>query len=262
MSMYLFVDAGYFRRVFDECLAPFLGTTVEIHWPSVKRHFRAERVFYYDCVDDVLRPGESRPDLHARVSRQEHQLESIGSLDGYFLRLGTIRGNPGRIRQKEVDVLIAVDMLTHSHRGNMTHAILLAGDLDFKPVVEAIVEQGTTVTVAYESRSGSKILARAADSERCLTLSSLWYMSTGPHHPATVDLFPLGHDQKYSHNAPREKAGTIDSKPVYLSKRGERWFIDLYEYDENLEYVYWSSPSEARLFAFIEQEVGPIIWSA
>jgi hypothetical protein len=61
---------------------------------------------------------------------------------------------------------------------------------------------------------------------------------------------------------PREKAGTIDSKPVYLSKRGERWFIDLYEYDENLEYVYWSSPSEARLFAFIEQEVGPIIWSA
>ena len=259
--MYLYVDARYLRRVFDDCLTPFVGSPVEVHWRLVKERFRAQRVFYYDCVDDLPRKGESETELRDRVSQQERELEAIGSLDGYFLRLGTVRGDPKRRRQKEVDVLIAVDMLTHLYRQHMTHALLLAGDLDFKPVVEAVVEQGTTVTVAFEPKSGSRALARAADSERRLTLSALWQMSTGPHDSRTFDLFPCGHDQKYSHNAPREKSGKIGSKFVYLSRSDGRTFIDLSEYDENLEYVYWSSPDDAKLFAFIEREFGPIEWS-
>ena len=215
--MYLYVDARYLNRVFEDCLTSFVGRAVGVHWPSVKRYFNAQRVFYYDCLDDLPRQDESESDLRDRVTLQERQLESIGSLDGYFLRLGTVRGDPKRRRQKEVDVLIAVDMLTHSHKGNMSHAVLLAGDLDFKPVVEAVVEQGTNVTVAFEPKSGSKILARAADSERCLTLSALWYMSTGPYHQDTTDLFPRGHDHKYTHSAPRERSGLISERPVYLS---------------------------------------------
>lgn len=258
--MYLYVDARYLKRVFEDCLTPFVGKAVDVHWPSVKDHFKAQRVFYYDCLDDLPRQDESEADLRDRITLQERQLESIGSLDGYFLRLGTVRGDPKRRRQKEVDVLIAVDMLTHSHRGNMSHAVLLAGDLDFKPVVEAVVEQGTKVTVAFEPKSGSKILARAADSEWRLMLSSLWYMSTGPYTQETVDLFPHGHDHKYSHDAPRERKGQIGSRPVYLSRQGERWFIDLYEFDQNLKYVYWSSPDDVRLLAFVEQEFGRIQW--
>jgi uncharacterized LabA/DUF88 family protein len=47
--------------------------------------------------------------------------------------------SPGKKRQqKEVDVLLAVDMLTRSFYKNMTKAVLLAGDRDFKPVVEVV----------------------------------------------------------------------------------------------------------------------------
>ncbi|MBD2254416.1 NYN domain-containing protein [Nostoc parmelioides] len=45
--------------------------------------------------------------------------------------------------QKEIDIMIAVDMLTHSFQKNMDEATLLAGDLDFKPLIDALVLNGT-----------------------------------------------------------------------------------------------------------------------
>ncbi len=77
------------------------------------------------------------------------------------MRLGTVTGK--RRRQKEVDILLAVDMLTHGFNGSMGKAVLLAGDLDFRPIVEALVRTGVFVEICYQRNSIAQDLPGAAD---------------------------------------------------------------------------------------------------
>lgn len=258
--MYLYIDAGYLRRVFQDRLSAFLGREIGIHWPSVKEELGAQRVFFYDSVDDIKRAGESETDFQLRQRNQEAQLDSIASLDGYFVRLGSFRGDAKRRRQKEVDVLLAVDMLTHSHRRNMSRAILIAGDLDFKPVVEAVVEKGTLVTLVFEPRTGSRDLARAADSQTLLTLRFLWNISLGPRSNETSELFPRSLGSHYNVKASSYKTGTINGKPVRLFDEGDYWLMDLSELDGNLRERFWSNSNKQTLLNFISEEFGQITW--
>jgi uncharacterized LabA/DUF88 family protein len=70
-----------------------------------------------------------------RVKKQTDEFNAIRSLPGFHVRLGTLSGTGKRLRQKEVDVQLAVDMLTQAFAKNMNRATLIAGDLDFRPVV-------------------------------------------------------------------------------------------------------------------------------
>jgi hypothetical protein len=54
-------------------------------------------------------------------------------------------------------------MLTHGFNRNMAKAVLIAGDLDFRPVVEALVRSGVFVEVWYDVHSMAKELPLAAD---------------------------------------------------------------------------------------------------
>ncbi len=84
------------------------------------------------------------------------------------------------MRQKQVDVQIAVDMLTHSYRGNMHRAAFVAGDLDFKPLVEAVVRDGMFIEIWFEKSSASTDLLDAADGRRALDLYGLHgYLAKG-----------------------------------------------------------------------------------
>jgi hypothetical protein len=118
-----------------------------------------------------------------RLQSQEAYYEKIRSLRGVHLQLGTLTGSRrGRQkearRQKEVDVLLAVDMLTHGFNRNMSRAILLSGDLDFRPVVEALVRGGVFVEVWYEKSTVSKDLYWAADLGYPLYWNILYSWST------------------------------------------------------------------------------------
>ncbi len=71
-----------------------------------------------------------------------------------------------------VDVMIAVDMLRHTHKGNMARCTLLTSDLDFKPLVDALVQEGMHVTL-WHGNKASRDLRRAADSLRPLNSIAL-----------------------------------------------------------------------------------------
>ena len=87
---------------------------------------------------------------------------------------GVVTGSGGRARQKQVDVQIAVDMLTHSYRGNMHQAAFIAGDRDFKPLVEAVVREGMFIEIWFEKASASTDLLDAADGRSPLDLYSMY----------------------------------------------------------------------------------------
>jgi NYN domain len=76
---------------------------------------------------------------------------AASSTDGVHVYEGDARRRQRRgLEQKMVDVMLAVDMLSHTFRRNMLSTTLLSGDADFKPLM-------------YPADETSSELLRAAD---------------------------------------------------------------------------------------------------
>jgi uncharacterized LabA/DUF88 family protein len=173
---YVFIDGGYLRRRIRESM----GKIFEVPEPEflidfnlMKRSYNARRAFYYDCLDDQIRPGESDQELRERVARQETFFNKTNLIHGYHVRLGSLTGTRKNLRQKKVDVMLAVDMLTFGLTKTMTVATLVAGDADFIPIVEALVRNGTFTNVIYDPTSVAKELYHGADASRRLNFLEL-----------------------------------------------------------------------------------------
>jgi hypothetical protein len=66
-------------------------------------------------------------------------------------------------RSKRVDITLAIDMLSHASRRHFDVAILVAGDEDYVPLVEAVQREGAQVHVWFVENGISPMLRRAAD---------------------------------------------------------------------------------------------------
>jgi uncharacterized LabA/DUF88 family protein len=64
---------------------------------------------------------------------------------------------------KRVDITLATEMLTHAHRGHFDFAILVAGDEDYVPLVEAVKGEGRRVALWFLENGLSPALKAAAD---------------------------------------------------------------------------------------------------
>src|SRR5580692_9901297 len=175
---YLFIDGGYAREAFRTAMESVFGVGAagDVTVAHIVQQIRPFRTYYYDCLDDTEKNDEGAAGFKARVDAQKAYFSAIQSLPGVHLQLGKLTGTRYR-RQKEVDVLLAVDMLTHGFNRNMTRAVLLAGDLDFRPVVEAMVRGGVFVEVWYEKKTGAKELYWAADLGQPLDWYQLYHWS-------------------------------------------------------------------------------------
>lgn len=69
---------------------------------------------------------------------------------------------------KRVDISLATDMLTHAARRNFEIAVLVAGDEDYVPLVEAVKSEGRRIYLWFVSDGLSASLKRAADHFRDL----------------------------------------------------------------------------------------------
>lgn len=70
---------------------------------------------------------------------------------------------PRNGRSKRVDITLTTDMLTHAHRKNYDIAILVAGDEDYVPLVEAVKAEGRRVALWFVPDGLSPALRAAAD---------------------------------------------------------------------------------------------------
>lgn len=155
---------------------------------------QASKAFYYDSVD------EDGPDAQKR----REALDRLNSLDGFHLREGTLSRD--QKRQKQVDVALAVECLTHAFQKNVWHVTLVAGDQDFKPLVDALIQTGTHVHVMYEPKSGSRRLYRAADVAQPVTVRELCGLS--------------GADFRQAYPAVNETTSEDNHSGTYLLKEG------------------------------------------
>lgn len=76
-TTYLFVDGSNFRQYFNETTQKWFGQEVEFDFRKIKGFFKAEKAFYYDCIDDIKNDLETNDEFEARVNAQEEKLNKI-----------------------------------------------------------------------------------------------------------------------------------------------------------------------------------------
>ncbi|MCA9652237.1 MAG: NYN domain-containing protein [Myxococcales bacterium] len=159
-TSYVFVDAGHL----DPCIRELDGLydqPHEVDYQLLREHEEAERVFVYDALPIAPTPSQNEVQFQQQFERAKKRLDRIGSIPYVHVRPGSMVGEGKRRRQKEVDISLAVDALTHAFRRNMDHAIVITSDRDFRPLLKALVDAGTYVTLI--GRSPPEELRRAAD---------------------------------------------------------------------------------------------------
>jgi len=275
MSTYVFIDGAYLRRQHTNALRDWFGCEPEIDFRSVIQGLDALcgppvpwlpveyvgsvndrpelRSFYYDCLP------EGRPDEIAFRTL----LENIREVSGCHIRLGTLKGN--KPRQKEVDVLLVVDMMAHAARKNMDKAVLVAGDQDFRPAVEALVQLGVFVQLVGVDRTTSKELTWAASSYTKLTFDNLfeWTCSSQKSRqpkPRVYNYQPNLRDRKLIKN------GRVNGNHCSLFQSESGFDIYFERLDSSLnDYQGWSEldlqhEDLDRLELFIQLSFGELTW--
>lgn len=145
------------------------------------------RAYYYDGIASVKQvesmsdasiAGHAIDILGAKENEQEKYVEKIRMTDLFDVRLGqSILLTAGGVeqkknwvfRQKGVDALIAVDMITKAYQNQYDEAVLIAGDADLLPIVEAVKNIGPRITGAYFEGHIKKELQHAFDKRITLT---------------------------------------------------------------------------------------------
>ena len=95
--------------------------------------------------------------------RMEEKLKSAGIEAPRVFKRDKSRGS------KRVDISLATDMLLHASRRNYEVAVLIAGDEDYVPLIEAVKLEGRRVLLWFIEDGLSAVLRRAAD----------WYADLG-----------------------------------------------------------------------------------
>lgn len=175
----MFIDGAYLQKYFKENMLAFYGHVPQLQYEGLSE-FGCQRFYYYDAIDYTKGNDESDDAYKARVDTREETHDHINSLPGFHVREGNVRKSQRKKNreQKGVDVQLAVDAMEHAARANLTHALLLTGDLDFEPLVSSLVRLGIHTHVLYVPQHAAKELLRSADQVTKITLEHFHRWST------------------------------------------------------------------------------------
>ncbi|MBU2445481.1 MAG: NYN domain-containing protein [Bacteroidetes bacterium] len=169
---YLFVDGGCLRETLaDYSLRFFDGDKIEFDYERLGREY--QKVFYYDSPPPK-NSDEKEAEYQERITPELEFFSQLNLLDGFHVYEGISRRRRKKVEQKKVDIMIAVDMLNHSFRKNMSKATLLTSDLDFKPLIEALVDNGMYINLWYPLNRTNIELIQSADSSKKLDLHAVY----------------------------------------------------------------------------------------
>ena len=187
---YLFIDGGALDSTLQQFSNElFDGLPIEIDYLSLAKGF--QKVFYYDSLP-AQKKNEEDANYRERLKPTIKLFNHLRSLDRFHLYEGTarFRNRKRGQEQKQVDIMIAVDMLTHTFGGNMNEATLLTSDLDFKPLLDALVQQGMNVSLWYQKNRANYELVDAADIKTPLTINKVsgWFTNEFRHQAKLPDI--------------------------------------------------------------------------
>ncbi len=152
MRAAIFIDGGYVQTQLKmHNIEPEYSELADYLLNPLRASFPLDllRCYYYYCAP-YMSPEPTEDELKRMETHTKfvHEIESLGR---WAMRLGKLQkrweGQREVYEQKRVDVLLSVDLVRHAAAGHIQHAILVAGDSDFVPAVEAAKEHGVTLTL-------------------------------------------------------------------------------------------------------------------
>jgi len=128
------------------------------------------RTYYYN----IRQHSERYPNTSAEQEKFLHALYDTPYLE---VRLGISKQRGEAMVEKGVDVMIAIDLVKNAYEDLYDTAILVSGDGDFYPAIQAVKDLGKHVEVAAFKSNISAEAARVADLHLSLTktfFTGLW----------------------------------------------------------------------------------------
>jgi uncharacterized LabA/DUF88 family protein len=98
-----------------------------------------------------------------RYAAMDKFLGSIRRLPRFEVRLGKLARRGEVFEQKRVDIMFAVDLVRMSWGNQIGTAVLVTGDSDFVPAVNAAKEAGVLVSLVYAEHACHDELYDACD---------------------------------------------------------------------------------------------------
>lgn len=116
------------------------------------------RVYVYDAVPD----RDRMPSAELEIGTLAHWLRQNDDLSDVLVRYGRLIEGPKQ-RQKAVDIQLSVDAVSLALKGLCDALVLVAGDGDYVPIIEAIRSSGPLAAICVFEKNFSQDLMRAAD---------------------------------------------------------------------------------------------------
>ena len=163
-SLMIFIDGGYLRKNVRDLVGNdninFCAFSNWLGGSPKKGSGRIEpdliRIYYYDAIVDRSDPN---------YEKQDKYFDNIQKEELYEVRLGRLIKTDKDYRQKGVDILLAIDMLSKAFLHHFEWCILLAGDDDYVDLVKMIKNStGKQVLGAYFEHNASERLKNSFDS--------------------------------------------------------------------------------------------------
>ena len=188
MKIMIFIDGHYLNKNIYDKVDGKIDYAALAHYLNIHARFDnfigpiMIRAYYYDGKPDVRdienfeeqKREEVKKKIEYAIDNQEKKLTQIRNTDLFDVRLGhaVIMGNM-EFRQKGVDLLIGIDMVTKAYDGQYDAAVLVAGDSDFVELVKAVKHIGPRVIGAYFENNIRKELIASFDKRFVLKVEDL-----------------------------------------------------------------------------------------
>jgi len=148
----IFIDGGYLEYVqhsFGNLRVSFDRFTATLAHPD-----ELLRTYYYHCLP-YKSPSPS-PEEAERFARKQRFFHALSRLDRFEVREGTLalRGwdrSTGKpiLEQKRVDIKLAVDLVLLAVKHQITRAVIVTGDSDFLPAIQAAKNEGVVIHLCH-----------------------------------------------------------------------------------------------------------------
>jgi uncharacterized LabA/DUF88 family protein len=117
---------------------------------------KLQRIYYYN----IRQESDTNPNMGVE---QGKFLESMYDTPYVEVRLGIWKQRGDIMVEKGVDVMLATDVVTNAYKDHYDTAIVVSGDADFYPALQAVKDVGKHVEVAAFDMNLSGESARVAD---------------------------------------------------------------------------------------------------